>query len=283
LGADPAGLTITDGVNSYSQNAGGDMSIDACAFGSIYFDTDNQKTWLQSREMSTGELRINVGIPWYKRVPAGDTGATRLGAVAATLTKPDTGNSMSWKAALARGGRYFGEVININDVGNQPLVSAIWDGTRWQPESGRQTIYNLGAELSTTATSPTATLPTVTIPGGLMGVTGGWEAKVAAATIGAVTASTTNLLFSGNSISSASGGASRKQTYSRHVRNRNSASAQWIDERASENGNLGSADAIQTLTVNTAIDQSITGSVAFTTAGSDTATVYGYQVVWIGG
>lgn len=190
--------------------------------------------------------------------------------------------------ALRGSGVAVGDTKVISDLGNNPAVEAIWDGTYWQPRGGRQQLYNLKAPVAgASSATPSVSLVTVSIPGGLMNINGGIAFEALVNLDGDPLTATDTLTFGGSNImSNTASGTSERRYFGRQVRNLNSASAQAVDNRASgaEYGTFGvGATQITTLALNTANTLDLAGSVAYTSSVAQIATLYIQRVWWIRG
>jgi hypothetical protein len=172
--------------------------------------------------------------------------------------------------------------VKIFQIGNQP-VPAIWDGSAWQPYTGRVLLTRLAAPiLGTAGASSTATSADFTVPGGLMGLNGSleiiWEGSASASPTSALPA----VNFGGSTLTDGlTVGTKRNVRMRRIIRNQNAANSQVISENAGDLGGFGTgAGAVQTLTKNTANDQVINVGYTFTHATSIVATLHRFEVWW---
>jgi len=192
--------------------------------------------------------------------------------------------SSTW---AARGtGAFVGQVKRITDLGNNPLIEAIWNGTYWVPRGGEQLFYNLDAEvLTASGTNRTVTFPTVTFPAGLFNIYGGFLAEYLTNLDVDPTAVTDTLTFGSTAIVNNTGSATSERRYvGREVRNRGVANSQILIGRAAANeagGYIFGTTGVGTPTENTANALTLTGSVAYTNP-TGIATLHHYRVMWRG-
>ena len=187
----------------------------------------------------------------------------------------------------ARGsGDAVGRVIRISDVGNNPLLRAEWDGTRWVPHCGRQLLYQVLAPVNGSAgASSTATSASISIPAGMLGVCGGLEIVADFAGNTAPVAAIPQVAWGGNNtFDGLTVGTRRNVRVGRNIKNINSASSQIVSEGVAETGGFGSANgAAQAFSVDTTAAVAVQVSINMTHATSIVATINKLQVWWVGG
>ena len=184
-----------------------------------------------------------------------------------------------------RGVGYVGQVKRILDFGNNPLVEAQWNGTRWTPRGGRQMIYDLAAPVvSASNTTQVCTIPTVVLPGGSWGLSGGFEIELAWE-LGAGTPLTRvlTMAFDGSNLADDSTTLHRRLALRRTIKNQGAANAQQVLERAGDYATYQTVNTTgQQKTKNTATDLPITGSITSTYGSATTAVIPFYRIWWVG-
>lgn len=227
----------------------------------------------------------NLGQVYFVTNEAGGTLRKSSGTSHVKIAPGVTEGVQSSAIWSERGTGALGESKIITDLGNNALVEAIYDGTRWQPRGGRQLLYSLKAPLTGSGTTTyTVTLPSITIPGGLMGTNGALDIEMAATASTTPVASTPSITFDGYELAGNSGGANRRIRMSRRMRNENSASVQTVYANAGATGGEEFANNDHRgTTKNTANDLVLTGTVVWTHASSITGTVNDLKVWWIAG
>lgn len=184
-----------------------------------------------------------------------------------------------------RGSGVAGDQRRITDIGNQPNLLVMHDGTRWQPQGGQQLVYSLGAELvSAASTAASVSLPGVTIPAGLLGLSGGLMIEFAAELDATPSARNLQLTLAGQTIiADTTAGGQRSVYLARHLRNTGVANAQRLMEPLSQAyGTYGSVNvSTPTLSVNTGADAILSGSVSWTSAAAQVARLSMFRVWWI--
>lgn len=185
-----------------------------------------------------------------------------------------------------RGVGVIGQVKRITDVGNNPLLEAIWDGTRWAPRGGRQLIYSSRGNIDGPSnTTSAANIPAVTIPGGLLGVNFGLDIEIATHTVAGVatTANTVSLTFDGFELFGTDRTTNRRLWLSRRIRNVNAANVQTVMANASATGaNEGAANDPKETTKNSANNLVLTGTATAVAATAMVNRIDEYKVWWIG-
>lgn len=227
-----------------------------------------------------------------------DTGAL-MGLILASGNRPGadqvydlpTAEAVAW---ADRGtGAFVGQTKRIDlssyGAGHNPCLEVIWNGTRWVPRSGEQTIYDLPTPVLSGAPALTATCvpPVVTLPGGMMGVNGEIEIATAAyltLAAGTLSARTLTMGFggSGNNLLNDTVNLHRRVSLFRHIKNVNATNQQVIIQRAAnEFQEAVSANTDpQTATQDTTIDRTIQGNFSWTSSSNIQAAIIKHRVVW---
>lgn len=186
-----------------------------------------------------------------------------------------------------RGTATAGLIKRVTDLGNNPNVLIIGDGTRWQPLGGQQTIYMLAAPITGAAgASSVCTLPSITVPGGLMGINGGLDIEIHTHTLASVAsvANTISYTFGGFELFGTDRTTNRRIWNARRIMNRNSAAVQTVMANASATGAYEQAanDPKET-TKDTTADVAMAGTATATHATSIQNRVDEFRVRWLAG
>lgn len=190
-------------------------------------------------------------------------------------------------------GAYVGQTkrIDLSPLGSgyNPCVEVIWNGARWAPCSGEQTIYDLPAIVTSGAAALTATLavPSVIVPGGMMSPNGEIEiASMAYLSTFAGTLSARALTMgwggSANNLMNDSTNLHRRVSLFRHIKNAGATNQQVIVERAT--GEYQEAVSANTdpqfTTQDTTTDRTIQASYSWTSSANIVAALIKHRVVW---
>lgn len=185
-----------------------------------------------------------------------------------------------------RGTGVVGQVKRITNVGNNTLLEAVWDGTRWGPRGGRQLIYSSRGNIDgASGTTSAVTLPAVTIPGGLLGVNFGLEIEVATHTVAGVatTANTISYTFGGFELFGTDRTTGRRIWNGRRIRNMNSASVQTVMSNASGTGAFeAAANDPKETTKDTTADVAMAGTATAVAASAMVNRCDEFKIWWIG-
>lgn len=227
-----------------------------------------------------------------------DTGAL-MGLILASGNRPGadqiydlpTVEAVAW---ADRGtGAFVGQTKRIDlsayGAGHNPCLEVIWNGTRWVPRSGEQTIFELQAIQSSGAAALTATVvpPVVTVPGGMLGTMGELEiASAAYLTTFAGTLSARTLTMgmggSANNVMNDTANLHRRVSLFRHIKNAGAANTQVIIQRAT--GEYQEAISANTdpqfMTQDTTIDRTIQASYSWTSSANIVAGLLKHRVAW---
>lgn len=230
----------------------------------------------------------NIGLEYFVTDRRGGCHVGNIAGTGFQELSPALNDYFTSTTWASRGtGSFVGQKKIITNLGNQPAVEAIWDGTYWQPAGGRQLIYALKAQVTGSAgTSSVANIPSVTIPGNLMNINGGFEVDIHTHTLSSVAsvANTISLTFGGFELMGTDRTTNRRVWNGRRVRNVNSASVQTVMSNASGTGAYEQAanDPKET-TKDTTADQTLVGTATATHATSIQNRIDEYKVWWIGG
>lgn len=190
-------------------------------------------------------------------------------------------------------GAYVGQTkrIDLSPLGSgyNPCVEVIWNGTRWAPRSGEQTIYDLPGVVTSGAAALTAALavPSVIVPGGMMSPNG--EIEVASAAYlttfaGTLSARVLTMGWGGssNNLLNDTVNLHRRVSLFRHIKNAGVSNQQVIIQRAAnEFQEAVSANTDpQTTTQDTTIDRTIQASYSWTSSANIVAALIKHRVVW---
>lgn len=224
--------------------------------GKLYFVTD----------LNGGTLFKDNGVSLVQQAP----GVTE-GSEAASI----------W---ASRGTGTVGARKRISDLGNNPLVEAVYNGSRWVPRSGEQLIYEAAPAASASGTTQTITLPNVTIPAGLMGLTGairvelGWELSAGTPLTRVVQMTWDGSLFVDDSAS-----LHRRFNLTRNIRNVNAVAVQHLTERQADYASDQTVNTTgQDKTKDTSTDLVIAGSIVSTFGTAQVSTLCYYRIWWLG-
>ncbi len=216
-------------------------------------------------------------------------GGTRVKNTGTTYREVSMGASEAVTSSTwaARGtGLYVGQTKRIIDLGNNPLVEVMWNGTYWVPRGGEQTYYELDAEVVTASgTNRVVTFPTVIIQGGVLNIYGSLLIEYLTNLSVDPTAATDLLQYGATDLINNTGNATSERRYvGRELRNRGAANSQVLIGRASANEAGGFAFQTTgpgTPTENSAIDKNISGSVTYTNAAG-IGTLHHFRILWRG-
>lgn len=227
--------------------------------GKIYVSTD----------VGGGTAEISNGVSWIQI--AANVNA-QSGIPATTWTNRGSATTLG-----------VGYMQRITDIGNNPNVIIISDGTNWCPFGGRQRLYTTttpiaGANPGTT--SDTATIPSWTVPGGLMGSTFALDIVLNAHANATPIAATPSLTLGGTDVFSAMG-TMRRLLLAREIRNKTTTTQHIIQKSTEAGGRLIVDSDGQDKTKDTTVDQTLAGTVNYTHASSITTTIDSYYVDWI--
>lgn len=182
-----------------------------------------------------------------------------------------------------RGTGAVGQVKRITNMGNNPLVEAQWNGTRWTPRGGRQMIYDLAAPIENTGASPSVTLPNVTLPGGSWGLSGGYEFElVADCAVQTPSARVVNVTYDSTQFINDSA-AQRHAGYRRLIKNKGATGLQVVMEKNGDYDTwLSGNQTVQQKTKDTTTDLVVAGTITMTVPVSDTLSLWHYRIYWVG-
>lgn len=268
-----------DGTGPYYINSvgtavliGGNAVADLteAALSAIPAAASNLNTIYNITDRRGGTLVKSNGTSWVEVAPA--------------LNDVDGIPATTAAAAILAGGSLYDLAYLTHASWNQP-VRGIFDGTRWQPDTGRQLLYNSRATVSgSTAATSTAPLPTVTIPGGLLGLNGGLDFEMGGQSVTTPATVTPSITFDGYDLAGGNSGANRGVWLGRRVRNLNSASAQIVMGNAGATGAFAFSDTDRrTTTKNTANDINCIATCVWTFGATGIGTIHEYKVWWIAG
>jgi hypothetical protein len=264
-----SGLGFVDEKNVYEQESSIQTgAIDVTVATLPAASTANTKQWFRVTDENGGTLYQSNGVSMVKMAPG--------------LTEYDIVSCL-W---ADRGTGVVGQVKRITNIGNNPLVEAIYDGTRWAPRGGRQLLYSSQGNISgSSATTSAATIPSVTIPGNLLGLNFGLDIQIATHVVAgtATTANTVSLTFDGFELFGTDRTTGRRLWLSRRIRNMNSASVQTVMSSAGGTGaNEGVAnDPKETTKVSTG-DLVLAGTATAVAATAIVNRIDEYKIWWIG-
>jgi hypothetical protein len=270
---DAAGVLLgyfTAGGTEFSGGGGGSASIvlDVLEADLPAASASNDGLEYQITDRRGGCRVKSNGTSWIEQAPA-------INDVAGTTAS-------TW---AARGsGSAVGEIKRITNLGNNPNIFVVWDGTYWQPLGDRVCLYRMTTEITGTGTTTnTSTLPTVTIPASLLNLWGTLEAVLESDTNNTTPVEATWTCNWDGSDYAGTQGANRRLDMRRKWRNKGNAAIQsTITKGNSEAGGaiISNNSSTGDRTKNTANNLDITGSVVYTHATSITGTVKRYEIWW---
>lgn len=264
-----SGLGFVDEKNVYEQESSIQTgAIDVTVATLPAASTANTKQWFRVTDENGGTLYQSNGVSMVKMAPG--------------LTEYDIASCL-W---TDRGTGVVGQVKRISNLGNNPLVEAVWDGARWAPRGGRQLIYSSRGNIDgASATTSAVTLPAVTIPGGLLGVNFGLDVEVATHTLAsaATTANTISYTFGGFELFGADRTTSRRIWNGRRLRNMNATNVQTVMTSASGMGGFDAAanDPKET-TKDTTADVAMAGTAAAVAGTALVNRCDEFKIWWVG-
>lgn len=268
-GTGPFYFDVNGTVHAISGGGGGAVAdITEAELALIPAAAGNLNLEYQVTDRNSGRRVKSDGTSWVNQGPGND----------ATAGIPTTTWAARGSAATV------GEIKRVTDLGNNPNIFIVADGTYWQPFGDRVCIYRMAAEIVGTGTlTNTSTLPNVTIPANLLNLYGSLEAVLEANT-NALTpiAATWTCNWDGADFAGPQG-TNRRLDMRRKWRNKGSAALQnTITKGNSESGGpiIATTDSTADRTKNTATDLVVSGSVVFTHASAIVGTVKRYEIWW---
>jgi len=261
---DPAANTLT--AAEVARIKVGTVSLLASALPAA--SSANAGTFYRVTDENGGTLYYSTGVSMIKLAPG--------------LSEYDIASCL-W---ADRGTGVVGQVKRISNLGNNPLVEAVWDGARWAPRGGRQLIYSSRGNIDgASATTSAVTLPAVTIPGGLLGVNFGLDVEVATHTLAsaATTANTISYTFGGFELFGTDRTTSRRIWNGRRLRNMDAANVQTVMSNASGMGGFeAAANDPKETTKNTTADVAMAGTATAVAGSALVNRCDEFKIWWVG-